>query len=963
MAKRCQNVARVLYIVFQVPSVTGEGPMTSPRHEDSLQRAVRTVLAMLPQDSDLLRGEVVSTCDDVHSMLTRRGEAVDLAALRREVEHRVTVWQAPSTGLDDNTDHVEWLPGAKAGINWLFWDRYRRYLEDVKLMPRQVVWRLDDITDRVLGKLENPKRDGKWRRYGLVVGQVQSGKTGNYIGLTCKAADAGYKLIVVLAGIDNGLRSQTQLRVDEGFIGFDTQYQQRYDEERQSSYIGVGILRGESRLKVASLTTSAEKGDFGREAAKKTNIPVGGYPVVLVIKKHRRILEYVRKWIVEVEGQHTADGKKKIVRDVPLLVIDDEADNASVNVATVDEDTEPSRVNAAIRHLLESFDKAAYVGYTATPFANIYIDPAAAHDKYGADIFPSHFIESLKAPSNYLGPDRVFGLQSEDSDDEDIEPLPILRHIRDYPEWMPDGHKKDWPPPSQMPGSLVEAISAFVLSCAARQARGQVADHKSMLIHVTRFQDVQRRVADQIGEYLQLLKDRIRYGDSSAPMEDELRRLWERDFVPTSAWFPADQAPPVSWAQVWDQIRPAAEKIRVRVVNGNSSDALQYYDHRREGLSVIAVGGNKLSRGLTLEGLTVSYYLRTTRMYDTLLQMGRWFGYRPDYEDLCRLYTTPALRNAYVEITAANDELRREFEEMAVLDAKPEDFGLRVRTSPAGLEITARNKMRRGTKVKVSYSGDMPETVTFDMREATLAGNFRVLERFVNRIDATFPSDPDETTGSVIWTGIPDEEITEGFLDDYIAGQAPRTRPAFIADYIRNCQRVGELGNWTVRLVSSKTGRHKDKDIGSHKVGLIVRAKINGDVSAEQRYRIRRIVSPSDEGKDLIIGSDQWNRALDVAKKAAEGKLDKNGKAKKEPTFPAGMPLRHQRRPDQAHLLIYPLEDPRPDRGPDAPPVVGFAISFPYSSHATQTATEYVVNEIWQQQVLGEPDFEEEADE
>jgi Z1 domain len=933
--------------------------MTSAGQEDSLQRAVGTVLASLPPEGDLLPGEVTAACDDVHRMFTRRGEVIDPVALRREVEHRVTVWQAPSPGLDDARDHVEWLPSAKAAIDWQFWNRYRRYLEDVKLMPRQVVWRLDETTDWVLGKLENPDREGAWRRYGLVVGQVQSGKTGNYIGLACKAADAGYKLIVILAGIDNSLRSQTQLRVDEGLLGFDTQYQQRYDQDQFK--MGAGALRGAPRLRIASLTTSAEKGDFGRAVARNTNIPIPDHPIVLVIKKHRRILDYVRKWIVDVEGQHTPDGKKKVVLNVPVLVIDDEADNASVNGATVDPDTEPAKVNAAIRHLLESFEKSAYVGYTATPFANIYIDPVADHEIYGADLFPSHFIESLKAPSNYLGPERVFGLQSDDPDDDDIEPLPIVRPIEDYSTWIPDGHKKDWTPPAELPPSLSEAISVFVLACAARQARGQANDHKSMLIHVTRLQDVQKRVGEQIGEHLQLLKDRIRYGDINTPVEEELRLLWERDFVPTSAWFPVDQAPPVSWAQVWPEVRPAAEKIQVRVVNGNSRDALQYYDHRREGLSVIAIGGNKLSRGLTLEGLTVSYYLRASKMYDTLLQMGRWFGYRPDYEDMCRLYTTPALRDAYVEITAANDELRREFEAMTALDAKPQDFGLRVRTSPAGLEITARNKMRDGTRVKVSYSGDMPETVTFDMREATLTGNFRLLERFTTKLDAARAHERDETTGSIIWSRVPAEEIADGFLDDYLAGQAPRTKPAFIAEYIRNCQRVGELGNWTVRLVSSKTGQRKK--IGPYEIGLIERARINENITAEQRYRIRRIVSPSDEAKDLIIGSDQWNRAVDATRNATKGKLDKNGKEKNEPTFPSGTPLRYERDPDQAHLLIYPLKDPRPDQTPEAPPVVGFAISFPYSSHGVQTAAEYVVNKVWQQQVLGEPDFEPDFDE
>jgi len=909
---------------------------------------------MLPQNRDVSPAEVAFACDMVCTMLSGQGEVVDLPALRREAETRVAVWQEPSTGLDDATDHVEWLLEAKASLDWPFWERYRRYLEDSKLMPRQVVWRVDETTDRLLGKLESPGRVGRWRRDGLVVGHVQSGKTGNYIGLVCKAADAGYKLIVILAGIDNGLRSQTQLRVDEGFLGFDTQYQQRYDEDRRSSYIGVGAIPGAPRLKVASLTTSAESGDFRRAVARNINIPIGDYPVVLVIKKHRSILDYVRKWIVEVEGRSTGDGHKKIVRDVPVLVIDDEADNASVNVAATNEDTDPSRVNAAIRHLLESFEKAAYVGYTATPFANIYSDPAADHGKYGADIFPSHFIESLQPPSNYLGPERVFGLQSQDLDDDDIEPAPIVRRVFDYAGWMPDNHKKDWVPPAQLPGSLSEAISAYVLACAARRARGQVNEHNSMLVHVTRFQDVQICVADQVGEQLRLLRDRIRYGDANAPAEEELRRLWERDFVRTTAWFPADQTSPVSWAQVWAQVRPAVEKIQVRVVNGTSKDALQYYEHRRDGLSVIAVGGNKLSRGLTLEGLSVSYYLRATKMYDTLLQMGRWFGYRPAYEDLCRLYTTPALRDAYVEITAANDELRREFEEMAVLDAKPEEFGLRVRSSPAGLAITARNKMRRGLKVKLSYSGDLPETVAFDMREATLTENARVLERFVGRLDAGYQEERDG--GSVVWKGVPAEEIAEGFLADYIPSKAHRVRPAFIAEYIRRCQRVGELGSWTIRLVSSKTGQLTK--IGPYEIGLVERAPTN-DPATEQRYRIRRIVSPADESTDL--DKEQWRCALEATRKAAEGKRDKKGNPRKPPVVPSGTPLRRHRRTDQALLLLYPLKNPLQGKQGAAVPVVGFAVSFPYSGDSTET--EYVVNEIWQQQAFDEPDIDEDADE
>ena len=928
-------------------------PDSGPRSEEPLQKALRIVLAMLPYDHDASPAEVVFACQTVCSMLASQGEEVDLSALRREAEARVTVWQEESTGLQDATDHVEWLPTARGERSWDFWDRYRRYLEEVKLMPKRVVWRLDDTTDRVLRKLEDPTRPGRWHREGLVVGNVQSGKTANYIGLICKAADAGYKLIVVLAGIDNGLRSQTQLRVDEGFLGFDTQYQQRYDDDRGTSYLGVGAMPGATRLKVASLTNSAETGDFKRAVAVNTNIPIGDYPVVLVIKKHRSILNYLRKWIVEVEGRPTGQGDKKMVHDVPVLVIDDEADNASVNVAAVDEDTRPSSINAGIRALLESFDKASYVGYTATPFANIYIDPSTEHDQYGLDIFPRHFIESLPPPSNYLGPERVFGLQSGDPEDEDIEPVPIVRKVDDHDTWMPERHKKDWVPPEPLPGSLREAISAYLLACAARRARGQANEHNSMLIHVTRFQDVQKRVAEQVDEELRLLSDRIRYGDRNArhPVEDQLRTLWERDFVATSAWFPADQVIPVSWAEVWAHVRPAAEKVQVRIVNGTSRDALQYYEHRRDGLSVIAIGGNKLSRGLTLEGLSVSYYLRASRAYDTLLQMGRWFGYRPDYEDLCRLYTTPALCEAYAEITAANDELRREFEEMAALDAKPEDFGLRVRASPAGLAVTAANKMRRGLKVKLSYSGDIPETVIFDLTDTAVRCNYEVLEKFIGRLDAAHPSTPD--SGSRVWKDVSAEEIIDGFLVEYAADRkAYRVRPAFIAEYVRRCQRVGELRNWTVRLVSSRAGERAE--VGPYEIGLIKREPTNDPVQ-ERRYTIRRVVSPTDESSDL--DRDQKDRAMAATRKAAEGKLDKNGQPR-NPKVPTGTPLRRERRPDQALLLLYPLKNPLPADGHEMPPLVGFAISFPFSGHSTQT--EYVVNEIWQQQALEDLDDDDE---
>ncbi len=905
---------------------------------EALDRAVRTVLALLPQDQAVTAAEIADNVNFIHGRF-----GVDRNELLRAVQSLVSVWQDVPTGLEDLRGHVEWLIDVKNERRWDFWDRYRRYLEDVRMLPPLVVTRTHTSTDRILGLLEDPQRQGQWRRTGLVVGQVQSGKTGNYIALACKAADAGYKLIVVLAGSWNNLRSQTQLRIDEGLLGFDTQYQTRYDEERASSRIGVGEMPGAVRLKVASLTTSAERGDFRRTIAANMALPIGDYPVVLVVKKNRSILNNLRKWIVEVQGEPVGTDGEKIVRDVPLLVIDDEADNASIN--TRDANTEPSAVNRAIRDLMNSFDRRAYVGYTATPFANIYIKPSDGSDRFGFDIFPDSFIENLTAPSNYFGPERVFGLRTEDPDEDDIEALPVFRTVNDHTTWMPDIHRKDWIPPDSLPLSLRTAVESFILTCAARRARNQVNAHNSMLIHVTRFQQVQNRVKEQVEDLVRLLHDSIRdiYGSSSGTVIARLRQLWEQDYVPTMSQFPADGLRPASWEQVREELRPALAKIVVRAVNGSSADALEYYENRRTGLSVIAVGGDKLSRGLTLEGLSVSYYLRSSKAYDTLLQMGRWFGYRPGYEDLCRLNTTRALGAAYAEITAADDELRRDFEEMSVLRATPSDFGLRVRASPASLIVTAPNKMRHGVKVKLSYSGDLAETVTFDLRDGALRENSDNLTRFLSRLDHL--AAPETKDNGTVWKGVGPEEIVDSFLAGYVPdGKAQRVRPAFLAEYIRNCRRFNELSNWTVRLVSKTGGA--PRRIGDHQVSFITRRATNTPSAADPRYTIRRILSPADETFDL--GPEQYDLALARTKEIAKGKINRTTGKPRDPQIPTGPPLRGVRRANQPLLLLYPLRHPLETDGLERSPVAGFAISFPRSAHATET--EYVVNDIWRQQ-------------
>ncbi|WP_371095864.1 Z1 domain-containing protein [Streptomyces sanglieri] len=919
--------------------------------DEALAHAVTAALMFLPGDRQATPQEVEQAATMAMNVVSLKEMTVDRVRLIKALEAKTSVYQEESSALHNSDGHIPWLADAKNDRTWAFWERYYRYLKTIRDLPPQVARGIDRSTEEILGELEDPRRPGAWRRTGLVIGQVQSGKTGQYIGLATKAADAGYRLIVVFAGIHNDLRSQTQLRVDEGLLGFDTQYQLRSDQEGANWKIGVGAMSHVDQLPVASLTNSAEKGDFDRRTAAKANLPIASFPVVLVVKKHRRIIDYLRTWVTEVHGEEDPATGRKTVRDIPLFVIDDEADNASIN--TSDPDNEPSKINEAIRLLVGSFAKASYVGYTATPFANIYVDPDADHDTLGGDLFPDSFIRTLRAPSNYLGPERLFGLRVDNEEEDDIEPLPLIRHVDDTSAWIPEKHKSGHTPVGDLPTSLQRAIYSFVLTCAARRARGQVHKHNSMLVHVTRFTAVQGRVRDQVDDFVRLLTDslRDRYGSASATCLAELRDVWEKDFVSTTDYFPVDEAERLTWDEVAEEILPAIQKFQVKAVNGAAKDVLDYYENRHKGLSVIAIGGEKLSRGLTLEGLSVSYYLRFSKTYDTLLQMGRWFGYRPGYEDLCRLYTTRALESAYAEITAATDELRRDVEEMAVLGLTPREFGLKIRTSSLGLAITAANKMRQGTRVRLSYSGELAETTIFNLSDGVAKKNLDTLHAFTKTLTELSAPVVDEASGSLVWRGIPPETVASAFFDRYqTAKEAHRVRPQFIAGYIRQCAKYGELSDWTVRVVGRKPVT-RPVDVAGHSLGMVTRAA-SGRTS-ESRYTIKRVLSPKDESTDLDQG--QYDRAMAATKRAAEGKLKRDGKPR-NPTTPTGTPLRAQRRPDQPLLLIYPIEPPAADCQDPSVPLIGFAVSFPFSKH--QSKTEYVVNEVWWKQGSDIDDFD-----
>lgn len=925
---------------------------------------------------------------------------VDAAAVTADLETAFQTLIGAERVLSVDEDGYEpWLPKKKLDISWDFWMRYEQYLLQEHSWPQSTLDRLDATTDRILALLTDPKRPGSWDRRGMVVGHVQSGKTANYVGLITKAADAGYKLIVVLAGFHKSLRSQTQIRLEEGFLGY-VRGALSPGNDGQISRIGVGKINPGPRAD--SITTRLDDGDFKRQVASNFGISPGGRPLLFVIKKNGSVLRNLLEWVRWAADARDEQGRR-FVKNVPLLVIDDEADQGSIDTregafledGSVDPEHSPTVLNQRIRELLHLFDQSAYVGYTATPFANIFIHEGARTDAEGEDLFPRSFIISLPTPSNYVGPAQVFGY--EDQDGHSTPGLPIVRVVRDHARtlnmtetegWMPPRHKSGHRPRhnghSHIPPSLRQAIHAFVLACAARIARGQSSAHNSMLIHVTRFTAVQQQVAEQVGVELQDVQRRLRYeAESDGGVRGQLRSLWEGDFEVTSSAIADRHSSTGSSPMLWEEVEPflarAALSITIREINGQAGEVLDYVNHEGQGLNVIAIGGDKLSRGLTLEGLTISYFLRASRMYDTLMQMGRWFGYRPGYLDLCRLYTTPDLTEWYSHIAAASEELREDFGRMAASGSTPREFGHRVKSHPL-MVVTSQVKMRHGTPIDVTFSGDISETINFWRTRRELDHNWRAAQTLIEAVErsgitprrGSAAEDDESTTGPFSYHDVPAEAIID-FLTGYQEHDASKkVKTKLLAEYVRRENEQQRLTHWTILLASGSAGR--SLGVGSASWPMATRAwhftagnedgrqKEWEEFCDKKHFRIRRLVSPPDEARDLTQAQQQLALERTIAA------WQEDPKDRSEPRKPSGPELRRVRTTDCGLLILYALDsgsadgDPHPKVEPTAAgvPVVGFAISFPEVAPGAASKVRYVVNNVYYQQEFGRPGFEEE---
>lgn len=865
--------------------------------QEEVERLARSLAPAVPYDGPLesVIEEVLIAVD------TRMGSGVSL--------------------IDFEANHDERWVDKRQDIEWLYSEVYGKHLKAEKFSD-QIVQKFADVSKQILGLLQDPGSEGVWDRRGLVIGHVQSGKTANYLSVIARAADAGYKFIIVIAGIHNNLRKQTQKRIDAGFVG-------RSIDGEVWLPVGVGVQAGKKYPNPFSITNSRLDGDFNKATARRSGWSIDDYsrPVVLVIKKNVSTLNALHKWLKELNAQ--GDGR---ISDVPMLMIDDEADNASIN--TNKEDVDPTKTNAMLRKILGLFDKSCYVGYTATPFANIFINPEDYDDEVREELFPRDFIYCLDAPTSYFGPDKVF-IDEESSNN-------ILEVIDDAEEYLPFNLKKD-DEIMDLPPSLYRAINQFIITKTIRNLRGQRNKHCSMLINVSRFVQIQNTIGEFVSVYINNLSKAVKANykmpEHISKANNHMNDLYEV--------FAADYKDSgFDWVEVKSELFSAFENFKVVVVNSKSQETLNYseYDDEGKGLTAIAIGGLSLSRGLTIEGLCISYMYRNTKMYDTLMQMGRWFGYRPGYEDLCRVHLNNDSIDWYAHIAEASEELRSQIKQMRRDRLSPKQFGLYVKRHPDRLLITASNKMRSGEQITVehNYSGRQIESDVLPVSKSINEDNTVLVEKFwSNGFGCDLEALRKSSKGWVIHD-VKTEDIEE-FITQFRIHPDMAVKKTGAVDYLRKISSKYPYSDVLLISIDSKVPQDLKYRLGPQDRKS---ARMSDDKSAWRTAK-NRVASRGDEKLGLL--PNQIKEAEKLADAEEPGKK------------PSDIHYRTIRK--KPLLMIHALEVGNSDSSKKIIPA--FGISFPTGDYSE--LVEVVANKVWLENAMGPifdtPDDEDDYDE
>jgi hypothetical protein len=805
-----------------------------------------------------------------------------------------------------------------------YWRRQRAYLAHTVGRKDFELDSLDQSSNKVLAHLEDPRSALPFAIRGLVVGHVQSGKTANFSALIAKAGDAGYKIVIVLSGLHNTLRQQTQRRLER-------------DLGRENV---AGVGEPEAGRRWQWMTGGEPWGDFDPRGVNAAVLQ-GNEQVIFVVKKNKTRLERLNSWM-----------RGRVPDHVPVLVIDDEADQASVNTGgnrsareevdlvaradfdgdeLSDDELDPSTINLNIRKLVRSFIRCSYVAYTATPFANVLIDPSAFDTEGGNDLFPSHFIISLPPPpgDTYVGAAELFGRDRlpGDADTGSQDGLDVV-------EFVPD-HEVDMlvPAPRQragfqptMPPSMKRALVDYVLSAAAWLERSDRDEPCTMLIHTDMRRAMQNPLATDVTAELAYIRQRWLY--EAAEYRPTLRERWNNRFRPLSAG--VDLTRDVDFETIEPHIdRLLRSGILVKVLNSDWPDNIDF--DAEPNLKAVLIGGNKLSRGVTIEGLLVSYYVRETLYYDTLMQMGRWFGYRGRYVDLTRLYSTELLVSCFHDLATAEEELRKQIARYDRERLTPTEFVPKVRTHPL-MAVTQKSKMQSAVEVSVNYAGERVQTLRFPEKPtADLQVNLQLTRDFLSSLGP-----PEFVDSKPLWTGVDARSVME-FLSSFRVIPQTAIDPRSVVDYIDKQLQNGELTRWRVLLSCARSIRDEpiwNEDVGvmgMQSVPLIARSRLKNDPTS-----LGVVTEPDDELQGL---TDEDVRA--AADAYADGTYSSRAEA-----------YRAYRDPCEGLLMLYPIGAAAkqlknsttriplfadPDK---AATLIAYSVSFPFS--ASDATVEYI---------------------
>ena len=963
-------------------------------------KAYRHAVAIAKQEvEDLKRERPFASEEEADSIVALACDAGDAVAknrklpaitdeerkgLRQEVARwiRVNVPESRHITAIRDEERVEWLDvdGEPIGASDFEYEYYNRYEQLLRQKPSWTVDAIRSVREeslKILRYLENPKKEGRWKRRGMVVGYVQSGKTANFTALINRAVDVGYQIVIVLTGIMEDLRQQTQGRLDAEVIGFDSSI-----VAQKSKLVGVGTMAAQrpQRVNVTSATRNLPGGDFNQQAHQFAPQDMPNDSCYLfVVKKNARILANLNAWL-ETQAQQAGytDGRMPF----SLLLIDDECDQASVNTGKNDDIAQQqniTKINDNIRRILNRFDRSSYVGYTATPFANIFIHPDANHNLAGDDLFPKDFILMLEASEEYIGANSFFGFEDDlERGIEGYEGMPVVRFINDGLQNFPQPHRSHLTV-TGIPESLKDAIAYFHLVIAMRLFRGQDRDHMSMLVHVSRYVAVQNQAADKVREFNDGLATAIKLEkatDKTSETWKRLRRVYEEELMREDTRELANEAYPASFEKLAPILKKSAEKVQVEAINGSTKKKLVY--PANEPRYYIAVGGDRLSRGLTLEGLTVSYFMRVSRMYDSLMQMGRWFGYRPGYLDLCRLWTTLGVYHNYRHVALAIEELKRDFRYMADRKKTPLEFGLKVRGHPtSGLIVTSRNKMESARKYQVTLGGRLLQTLAYDTEPAGHIANDKAVRAFLTALSRDQHVVRRHTDTADIFENVGPQAIRALLADFHPSSyNQPEASPDIISRYIETKVGQGELKRWTVAIPLTEGGEGQSYEVGPVKMKGVVR-KAEYSRTESTVLRMRAITSPGMEAIDLTPAErkEALNLSIQDYNGVREGQV-RHRKGKHAPTDPYPDMIRRVRGKERALIVLYPL-DPKnstiaipnaPKKSKGKPgwgplenltvPVWGYGISLPDTG--SSATVEYLGNTVFQK--IWDREFDEDAE-